>query len=234
MRSYLPGVPLNQHLSKERYEKLLPKLQLKLLNWQQRIREKGSPVVLCFEGWDAAGKGGAIKRFVGALDPRGYNVVPVAAPTGPEITHHYLWRFWTQLPAKGQIVIFDRSWYGRVLVERIEGFCSKQAWQRAYDEINEFEKTLVQGGAQVYKFFLHIDKKEQLQRFHEREKNPFKTWKITKDDWRNRKKWDQYEKCYEEMFEKTSTKICPWTIVPSNCKRFSRIQVIRTVLDAQD
>ena len=202
------------------------------MDWQQRVREEGVPVVICFEGWDAAGKGGAIKRFVEKLDPRGYVVVPIAAPTGPEATHHYLWRFWTRMPEKGQIVIFDRSWYGRVLVERVEGFCSKPAWQRAYGEINEFEKTLVDEGTRMFKFFLHIDKKEQLQRFHEREKSPYKKWKITPDDWRNRKKWDKYEACYEDMFEKTDTKTAPWTIVPANCKRFARLAVIKTVLNA--
>ncbi len=234
MSAYLSNIHLDQRLSKEKYEKILPKLQLKLLGWQQHMRKKGLPVVLCFEGWDAAGKGGVIKRFVNKLDPRGYVVVPIAAPKGPEATHHYLWRFWSRLPERGQIVIFDRSWYGRVLVERVEGFCSKPDWKRAYAEINEFEKTLVDSGMQVYKFFLHIDKHEQLKRFQEREKDPYKTWKITAEDWRNRKKWKEYEVCYEEMFEKTSTKTCPWQLVPSNCKRFSRVHVIQTVLNAQD
>ncbi len=209
-------------------------MQLRLLTWQQQtVRRKGIPVVLCFEGPDAAGKGGAIKRFVEKLDPRGFHVIPVGAPEGPERTHHYLWRFWTGLPAHGQIVIFDRSWYGRVLVERIEGFCTKPEWQRAYDEINAFEKGLVNAGTQVYKFFLHIDKKEQLRRFQEREQNPYKRWKIGKEDWRNRKHWDAYEACFEEMFSKTDTKVCPWTILPANSKRYARLGVIQTVLDAQ-
>lgn len=233
MSSRLARVALSRSASKEDYEQQLPKLQLKLLDWQFQIRKKGVPVVICFEGWDAAGKGGAIKRLVEKLDPRGYVVVPVGPPEGPEATHHYLWRFWTRMPEKGQIVIFDRSWYGRVLVERIEGFCSKDAWQRAYGEINEFEKILVDGGTQMFKFFLHIDKKEQLKRFKDREKDPYKQWKITGDDWRNRKKWDEYAACYEDMFAKTSTRTAPWTIVPSNCKRFSRMAVVRTVLDSR-
>lgn len=173
------------------------------------------PVVIAYEGWDAAGKGGNIKRIAGALDPRGYEVHPIASPEPHEKARHYLWRFWTRLPKTGHIAIFDRTWYGRVMVERLEGFCSTNDWQRAYNEINEFEKELSQWGAVIIKFWVQIDKDTQLERFTERQNTPEKQWKITDEDWRNRDKWDQYEDAVNEMLQKTSTEYAPWHILES-------------------
>ena len=188
-------------------------------------------MVIAYEGWDAAGKGGNIKRLASALDPRGYEVLPIASPTPDEITRHYLWRFWTRLPKTGHIAIFDRSWYGRVMVERLEGFCSAAEWQRAYDEINEFEKELTDAGMVVLKFWVQIDKQTQLERFRERENTPEKQWKITAEDWRNREKWDAYEEAIDEMLEKTNTRNAPWYILESVDKRYARIKAMRTVID---
>jgi polyphosphate kinase 2 (PPK2 family) len=218
--------------SKDEYEARLRAVQLDLLKLQQVIREKNVPVLLATEGWDAAGKGGAIKRLTERLDPRGFHVIPVGAPNQVEMAHHYLWRFWTQLPSRGRILIFDRSWYGRVLVERVENLCLEKAWKRAYEEINDFERTLVDAGTVLCKFWLHISKKEQLKRFREREKNPFKRWKITENDWRNRRRWDSYQKAAEEMFEKTSTEYSPWILVEAEHKWYARVKVADTVAAA--
>ncbi|NQU44360.1 UDP-galactose-lipid carrier transferase [bacterium] len=218
--------------TKDEYEKDLKKAQFEILILQQKIRELGIPVVMALEGVDAAGKGGAIKRLTAKLDPRGFNVIPVGAPTPIELAHHYLWRFWSELPRGGRITVFDRSWYGRVLVERVEKFASKGDWKRAYDEINAFEKSLVDNGHVVCKFWLQISKKEQLKRFREREKNPFKRWKITEDDWRNRKKWKEYQAAAQDMFDRTSTEAAPWTLVEAEHKWYSRVKVVRTVVKA--
>jgi polyphosphate kinase 2 (PPK2 family) len=185
-----------------------------------------------FEGWDAAGKGGAIKRLVTPLDMRRFEVVSIHAPTEMEKAHHYLWRFWKDLPKSGLLTIFDRSWYGRVMAERIELLCTTDEWQRAYREINEFEKTLVNSGAVIIKFWLHIDRKEQLKRFRTREKTPYKRWKITDEDWRNRAKWEDYEMAVADMIQKTSTTYAPWTVVESNNKYYSRLKVIETFIGA--
>ena len=201
----LESLDLTQSLSTEEYEERLKPLQLDLVLAQRRLAERGIAVVIVFEGMDAAGKGGAIKRLTTKLDPRGYEVLPIGPPTEEELRHHYLWRFWTQLPSYGRLTIFDRSWYGRVLVERVEGITPKARWQQAYSEIVEFERSLVDDEYIVLKFWLHISEKEQLRRFKAREEDPYRRWKITKEDWRNRDKWDDYVAAAEDMFEYTST-----------------------------
>jgi polyphosphate kinase 2 (PPK2 family) len=218
--------------NKDGYEERLKKLQLRLLLLQRRLYQKQRRAVVVLEGWDAAGKGGAIRRLTERLDPRGFRVWPVGAPTREEQGRHYLWRFWQKLPAPGEFAVFDRSWYGRVLVERVEGFASKPEWRRAYDEINQFEKTLVDDGCPVVKIFLHITRKEQLKRFKERQKNPYKNWKIGPDDWRNRKAWSRYEKAIDEMFERTDTGSAPWILVAANHKWYARTEVLDRVADA--
>ena len=189
-------------------------------------------MVLGFEGWDAAGKGGAIKRLTECMDPRGYEVVPTASPNDYEKAHHYLWRFWTKMPLGGHIAIFDRTWYGRVMVERIEGFCTRAEWRRAYREINEMEEQLTQAGVIVLKFWIQIDKDEQERRFLARQENPEKSWKITEEDWRNRAKWDEYEPAVNEMIMKTSTAKAPWIVVEGNSKYYARLKVLKTVIEA--
>ena len=230
--SVLKKVDLSKKLDKEDYEKRLDELQKKLSLLHSEIYAKRIPVVLAFEGWDAGGKGGAIKRLTRALDPRGYTVNPTSSPNDIERAHHYLWRFWTKMPKDGHIAIFDRTWYGRVMVERIEGFCTTQDWQRAYKEINQMEQQLANHGAVVIKFWLHIDKDEQARRFKERQDTPEKNWKITDEDWRNREKWDMYEKAVDEMLVRTSTSYAPWVIVEGNDKMYARIKVLETVVDA--
>jgi polyphosphate kinase 2 (PPK2 family) len=228
--SILDKVDLSLSLSREKYDKSLKKYQKKLLDLEHQVYTKRVPVIIVYAGWDAAGKGGNIKRLVSGLDPRGYEVIPVAAPNDLEKAHHYLWRFWIKIPKAGHFAIFDRSWYGRVMVERIEGFCTEPEWKRAYNEINEMEKQLVSFGTILIKFWLHIDQKEQLRRFKERESLPYKKWKITSDDWRNREKWDRYKAAIDEMLYRTSTNYAPWTIVESNCKLYARIKTLATVV----
>ncbi len=228
----LQGVNPSVELSKEDYKVQLVKLQKKLSKLHNDIYKYRIPVVLAFEGWDAGGKGGAIKRLTGALDPRGYVVNPVASPNDEEKAHHYLWRFWKNVPKNGHIAIFDRSWYGRVMVERIEGFCSEKEWKRAYQEMNDMEAQFYNAGAVVLKFFMHIDKDEQEKRFKERQENPLKQWKITDEDWRNRAKWDEYEEAIDEMIVRTSTTYAPWIIVEGNNKYYARIKVLESVIDA--
>ncbi|UCF63614.1 MAG: phosphate--AMP phosphotransferase [bacterium] len=229
--SVLSKVDLSLHLGRIDYEKALSARQKRLRELEHEIYVKRIPVVLIYAGWDAAGKGGNIRRLVNSLDPRGYEVIPISAPNDIEKAHHYLWRFWIKIPKAGHIAIFDRSWYGRVLVERIEGFCSEAEWRRAYQEINEMEEQLTNFGTILIKFWLHIDKDEQLRRFKEREKIPYKNWKITEEDWRNREKWDQYEAAIDEMLQRTSTLYAPWTIVESNCKWYARIKTLSTVIN---
>jgi polyphosphate:AMP phosphotransferase len=230
--SVLSKVNLSVSLDRETYEKEMDRKQDRLRELEHEIYRARIPVTIVYEGWDAAGKGGNLKRLVRNLDPRGYEVVPVAAPSDIEKAHHYLWRFWTQLPKAGHITIFDRSWYGRVLVERVEGFCSETDWRRAYREINEMERHWVNFGMVLVKFWVHIDQKEQLRRFHEREKLAHKKWKITEEDWRNRKKWPQYEVAVNEMLQRTSTAVAPWTVVESNSKWYARIKALDTVIHA--
>ena len=214
----------------EEYEKELKKLQDKLSELHNRLYRERIPVIITYEGWDAAGKGGNIKRITGALDPRGYEVHPIASPEPHEKARHYLWRFWTRLPKNGHIAIFDRTWYGRVMVERLEGFCSENDWKRAYNEMNEFEKELSDWGAVIIKFWVQIDKDTQLERFNDRQNNPEKRWKITDEDWRNREKWDQYEDAVNEMLKKTSTAYAPWHILESVDKKYARIKALKIVI----
>jgi len=225
---YLSQVDLTRSLAKEKYKKQLKHQQIELRKLQRSIYENKLPVLLLFEGWDAAGKGGAIKRLTEVLDPRSYQVHSFAAPTDEEKAHHYLWRFWRKLPPAGTIGIFDRSWYGRVLVERVEGFASEIEWQQAYDEINEFETQLVNRGYILLKFWLQIDRDEQLKRFQRRQADPFKQHKITAEDWRNREKWDLYEVAVNQMIAHTET-AAPWTIIPANDKYYARVKVIETL-----
>lgn len=228
----LEEVPLEGALTREAYEKQLNEAQKKLKKLHNKLYRKGIPVVIAYEGWDAAGKGGNIKRMTSALDARGFEVHPIAAPDIHEKGRFYLWRFWTRLPKTGHVAIFDRTWYGRVMVERLEGFCSENDWQRAYNEINEFERELTNWGAIVVKFWIHIDRETQLRRFKEREADPEKRWKITEEDWRNRERWDDYEIAVNEMLEKTSTQNAPWYIIQSNDKYFARIQALNHVIQA--
>ena len=217
-------------IDEEEYQKELKKLQSRLGELHNRLYRKRVPVIITYEGWDAAGKGGNIKRVTGALDPRGYEVQPIASPEPHEKARHYLWRFWTRLPKDGHIAIFDRTWYGRVMVERLEGFCSENDWKRAYNEMNEFEKELHDWGAVIIKFWVQIDKDTQLERFTERQNNPEKQWKITDEDWRNREKWDQYEDAVNEMLKKTSTTFAPWHILESVDKKYARIKALKIII----
>jgi AMP-polyphosphate phosphotransferase len=228
--SVLDRVDLSLHLEREKYSELLPKRQLELRRLQHLCYQKRVPVVIVYEGWDAAGKGGNIRRFVRELDPRGYAVLPYAAPRGEEKTHHYLWRFWRSLPKAGHFALFDRSWYGRVLVERVEGFASPEEWMRAYQEINEFEEQLTDYGTVIVKFWIHVSKDEQIARFEARKENPEKEWKITDEDWRNREKWDEYWDAVSDMIERTSTPIAPWTVIEGNDKRHARIRALDEVI----
>ena len=228
----LKDVALDKYLSEAEYKQQLHDLQEKLGQLHNRLYRKRVPVIICYEGWDAAGKGGNIKRLTGALDPRGFEVHPIASPEPKEKARHYLWRFWTRLPKDGHIAIFDRTWYGRVMVERLEGFCSENDWQRAYYEMNEFEQELYNWGAVILKFWVQIDKDTQLARFTERQNTPSKQWKITDEDWRNREKWDQYEVAIDEMLQKTSTTYAPWHILESVDKKYARIKALQIVVDA--
>ena len=229
----LSEVSLNDKvLTKEEYDKELKQLQRELSDLHNELYRRKIPVIIAYEGWDAAGKGGNIKRITSALDPRGYEVHPIASPEPHEKARHFLWRFWTRLPKDGHIAIFDRTWYGRVMVERLEGFCSENDWQRAYNEINEFEKELADWGAVVIKFWVQIDKQTQLDRFTDRQNTPEKQWKITDEDWRNREKWDQYEAAIDEMLQKTNTTFAPWYILESNDKKYARIKALRIVTEA--
>ncbi|MFN3987197.1 MAG: polyphosphate:AMP phosphotransferase [Rhodocyclaceae bacterium] len=227
----LNSLVLDQPLAKKDYQELLEELQGRLALLTRDKAFAGRALVLVFEGHDAAGKGGAIRRVTGALDARRYRIVPIAAPTDEERAQPYLWRFWRQLPRRGKVVIFDRSWYGRVLVERVEGFCSEADWMRAYAEINDFEDELAAAGAVVVKFWLAIGKEEQLRRFEERERQPHKRFKITEEDWRNRDKWDAYERAVCDMVDRSSTERSPWTLVEANNKYFARIKVLRTICE---
>lgn len=230
-RNYLSTIALHQPLGKKEYNDLLEMLQgrLALLTRAPAFRERS--LVLVFEGSDAAGKGGAIRRVSAAMDIRRYRIIPIGAPTDEELAKPYLWRFWRQLPRRGNAVIFDRSWYGRVLVERVEGLCAEADWMRAYSEINDFEDELIQAGAVVVKFWLAISKDEQLKRFKAREAQPHKSFKITPDDWRNREKWDDYAQAVCDMIDRSSTEVSPWTVVEADNKYYSRIKVLRTVCE---
>lgn len=228
----LAKVDLSLKLSEREYEKRMPALQARLHELQAACLKKEVASVVVFEGWDASGKGGAIRRLTPTLDPRAFEVVPVAAPQGEEAERHYLWRFWRHVPRAGELAIFDRSWYGRVLVERVEGFCSVAEWRRAYGEIAEFERELAGSGTVVVKFWLHISKEEQLRRFKERDEDRHKRYKIGPDDWRNRKKWPQYEAAVEEMVRRTDRPHAPWVLVEAEDKRHARVRILEAVVEA--
>ena len=228
----LSEVDLSPTLDDEEYKKELKKLQKRLGELHNTIYRKKIPVILCYEGWDAAGKGGNIRRIARPLDPRGFDVMPIASPEPHELARQYLWRFWTRLPRSGHVCIFDRTWYGRVMVERLEGFCSEDDWKRAYNEMNEFERQLTDWGAVVIKFWIHIDQDTQLARFTDRQNTPEKQWKLTEEDWRNREKWPQYQEAIDEMLQKTSTENAPWYIIESNDKKYARIKALKIVIKA--
>lgn len=219
-------------LSQPAYEQAIGKAQVRLRELEFGIFNKKVPVLCLFEGWDAAGKGGAIKRVTEMLDPRGFTVTPFAAPKGDEKTHHYLWRFWKSLPRAGHLAIWDRSHYGRVLVERVEGFCNEEEWRRAFREINEFESHQSAFGMVICKFWLHIGKEEQLRRFKSREVDPFRSYKLTEEDWRNRAQWDRYLEAVEDMLLHTSTSYAPWTVVEAENKYYARVKVVKTIVNA--
>jgi polyphosphate:AMP phosphotransferase len=225
----LDNVDLSQQLSDRDYQRLLPRLQAKLNRLGLAAYGKKVSTVVVFEGWDAAGKGGNIRRLTAALDARNYRVIPIAAPTDEERAHHYLWRFWRHIPRAGLVTIYDRSWYGRVLVERVEGYAREGEWKRAYLEINDFEEQLAEHGVVIAKFWLHIGADEQLRRFNERKDVEYKRHKITDEDWRNRNRWNAYGDAVNEMVGHTSTHGAPWTLVPANDKKFARVQTLRTL-----
>jgi polyphosphate kinase 2 (PPK2 family) len=228
----LEHVDVGKKLSEKQYWKRIARQQVRLRQLQFKLYEKRVPVLALFEGWDAAGKGGAIKRISETLEPRGYTVSSFSAPRGEEKTHHYLWRFWRVLPRAGHLGIFDRTYYGRVLVERVEGLLSEDEWRRAYREINEFEAHQASFGMVLVKFWMHIGKDEQLRRFKDRERDPFRSYKLTAEDWRNRARWDEYARAVEEMLARTSTPYAPWTVVEANDKLYARVKVLKTLADA--
>jgi AMP-polyphosphate phosphotransferase len=231
-RSILGALDMSRSLSKSAFKTKILEQQGRLYALQRRAQEARRSIMLVFEGWDAAGKGGAIRRVTAALDPRCYRVVPMAAPTDEERARHYLWRFWRQLSRAGRVTIFDRSWYGRVLVERVDGLATDAEWGRAYAEIAEFEEQLIGSGAILVKFWLHITREEQEKRFNERAKSPYKSWKLTDEDWRNRSKWDDYELAVNDMVARTSTRLAPWRLIAANDKNHARVEVLRLAANA--
>jgi polyphosphate kinase 2 (PPK2 family) len=236
--SRLSEVDLDVSLSKSEGKKVLAAAQERLVHLRLLLGgqigpgDLGPPLLVLFEGWDASGKGGAIQRLVTELDPRHVRVAQFAAPTHDEKRHHFLWRFWPVLPGWGGMAVLDRTWYGRVLVERVEGFASEEAWQRAYGEIVDLETTLAAEGTILVKFWMHVSPEEQLRRFESRQNDPYRAWKLTDEDWRNREKRSEYEAAVEEMLERTDTDVAPWHIVAADDKRWARVDVVRTVNDA--
>ena len=228
---------LDRPIDDNEYEEKLDYYQNLVSQLGYKLYTKRKSVVIVYEGWDAAGKGGNIKRITEKLDPRGYEVIPIASPSIEELNHQYLWRFWKKIPKDGHVGIFDRSWYGRVMVERVEGFCSDEEWQRAFQEINDFERHLANNGTVILKFWLQIDKDEQLDRFEARRQNPLKQHKITDEDWRNREKWDAYEEAVNEMIWRTNARpetdfySAPWIVIESNNKKYARIKTLKIVTD---
>jgi polyphosphate:AMP phosphotransferase len=225
----LSGVDLTQSLSRREYREKLAREQAKLKDLSLEARERGISTVLAFEGWDAAGKGGVIRRVTSALEAGDYRVIPVAAPTEEERKYHYLWRFWRDLPPAGKVVIFDRTWYGRVLVERLEGFATPAEWQRAFDEINDFEAQMVEHGYFVAKFWMHISPEEQLARFKAREDTPYKKHKITEEDYRNRDRWDEYVTAVDQKILRTTSEGARWNVIPANNKQFARVATLKAI-----
>lgn len=227
----LAKINMNKSLTEEQYREKLKKYRARLFELQNICYQRKIPVIVAYEGWDAGGKGGNIKRLASSLDPRGYEVKPIAAPEPSELARHYLWRFWKRLENDGHFTIFDRTWYGRVMVEPIEKITPQARADMAYREINEFERQLHDWGAEIFKFWINIDKDEQYRRFKERENTPSKQWKITDEDWRNREKWDEYEKAVDRMISLTSTDIAPWTVIEGNDKKYARIKALKTIID---
>jgi len=232
MPTILDKVDLSLTMDEETYDEEKRKLQVKLREMQYEAMTRGIPLIVIYEGWDAAGKGGSIRRLTATLDPRYYDVIPVSKPTPEEHVRHYLWRFWQSIPPAGKMTIFDRSWYGRVLVERVEGFATEEEWRRAYQEINEFELQLYNSGMGIVKFWIHISPEEQLNRFESRQNDPHKSWKLTDEDWRNREKWDQYREAVDEMIKRTSTTYAPWRIIEGDSKQYARVRAMREVIAA--
>jgi polyphosphate kinase 2 (PPK2 family) len=236
--SRLADVDLTLQLSKDEEKKQLKTAQKRLVHLRLLLGgqigpgEIGPPLLVLFEGWDASGKGGAIKRLVERLDPRHVRVAQFAAPTHDEKRHHFLWRFWPVLPGWGGMAVLDRTWYGRVLVERVEGFASDEAWRRAYGEIADLESSLAAEGSVIVKFWMHLSPEEQLRRFESRRDDPYRAWKLTDEDWRNREKRPDYEAAVEEMLERTDTPAAPWHVVAAEDKRWARVAVVRTVCEA--
>jgi len=231
-RSVLDVLDMSPTMSRNTFKTRLLEQQGRLNQLQRKAQKRGRSVIFVFEGWDAAGKGGAIRRIVAALPPQCYRVIPIAAPTDEERVHHYLWRFWRHLSRAGRVTVFDRSWYGRVLVERVDNLATHAQWSRAYAEIRQFEEDLTDHGIVLVKYWLHITNDEQERRFNERAKSPYKSWKLTEDDWRNRKKWDLYELAVNDMVEYTSTHRAPWHLIPANDKNHARVEVLRAASDA--
>lgn len=230
-KTILDFLDLSKSLEKKRYRKELAELQGRLSVLSRKARQRKVSTIVLLEGWDAAGKGGIIRRITGAVDARSYRVIPIGSPTDEERAQHYLWRFWRHLPRAGRFTIYDRSWYGRVLVERVEGFACEDEWVRAYREINEFEEELTEHGIVLVKFWVHIDKDEQLARFKAREETSFKQHKLTEEDWRNREKWDDYAHAVNDMVERTSTEFAPWNLIEGNDKRWARVQALRILCE---
>ncbi|WCL48095.1 UDP-galactose-lipid carrier transferase [Leptospira sp. GIMC2001] len=226
MSPSLHKVDLSLTIPESDYKKKLKDLQEKARQVTHECQTRGKSIAVVFEGWDAAGKGGAIRRLTGLMDPRLYEVHNISAPDASEKSRNYLWRFWRRIPERGVIGIFDRSWYGRVMVERVEGFATEAEWKRAYSEIIWFEESLEQNDVKVIKFFIHIDKDTQKERFDARANDPLKRWKLTDEDWRNRDKWDLYVDAVEEMLVKTHTESSPWVVVSGNDKLTARIQIL--------
>lgn len=229
---HLDDADLSRKLSKKEFSKLLREAQIRLVGLRTAIIKHRIPIMIAFEGWDAGGKGGTIRRIREYMDNRLLDIHAVAAPTPEELDHHYLWRFWKHIPPRGHMTIFDRSWYGRVLVERIEGFARKQEWQRAYQEINEFERQLADDGYLILKFFLHISLEEQGNRFDARKKDPLKSWKLNEEDYRNRERHDEYKVAINDMLEKTHTEHAPWHVIAGNNKRYARVETINRICEA--
>lgn len=230
-KGQLATLDMAKDIDTKTYQAELEKLQTRLRTIQQAYLFSGDSAVIVFEGWDAAGKGGTIRLMSAVLDPRGFKVWPIAAPRRYHLERHYLLRFWERLPPNGAISVFDRSWYGRLLVERVEGFARPDEWGRAFDEINDFERLLTDDHMRVVKFFLHVTPDEQLKRFEARLRNPMKRWKLSYEDFRNRKKWDEYEEATNEMLERTSTRRAPWHLIPANDKKWARIEILKTITE---
>jgi polyphosphate kinase 2 (PPK2 family) len=227
----LNSLDMSLALTPKEYKKELAKQQGRLSHLARKAVHEGLSSIIVLEGWDAAGKGGLVRRLVPAMDARHYHIIPIAAPTDEEKAHHYLWRFWRHISRAGDVTIYDRSWYGRVLVERVEGLATPEKWMRAYSEINDFEAQLVEHGIVLTKFWIHITPDEQLRRFQSREDTPFKNYKLTEEDFRNRQKWPLYETAVDDMVERTSTEYAPWTLIEGNDKHFARIKALRVLCD---